>query len=81
MSEGYRIFSPGIPKIEDVKMKEEDRENSDDDFAEVVKKRLSLLLRRERINEGVITFYVVSVSQIDPSFYFSTSALFRRRWP
>jgi hypothetical protein len=51
LAEGYRILSGGIPKISDIKHKE------DSDVSDFIK-RLVLLFRKERINEGAATVYV-----------------------
>ena len=49
LSEGYSIFLGGIPRLEDIKYKTDD--------VSVFIKRLLLLFRRERINEGAPTVY------------------------
>ena len=48
LSEGYRIFLGGIPKIEDVK------DGHQSDTSDLIK-RLLALFRKERINEGAVT--------------------------
>lgn len=53
VAEGYRIFSGGIPSIEDIQV--DDKEVKD--IPEVLK-RLLLLLRKERVAEGALKLYV-----------------------
>jgi hypothetical protein len=49
-SEGYKILLGGIPRLEDI---QHDPESEKSDFI----KRLLLLFRKERINEGALTVY------------------------
>jgi hypothetical protein len=51
LNDGYQIFLAGIPKLKDI--------NHDHytDVSEFIK-RLLLLFRKERINEGALTVYV-----------------------
>ena len=51
LSEGYRILLGGIPRLEDI-----DNDHHSDAPERI--KRLLLLLRKERINEGALTVYV-----------------------
>lgn len=62
LPEGYRIISGGIPTIEDIN-------RNVDDVNDLIK-RLMLLIRKERINEGTNTLYF-----IDGANLFSTPVL------
>lgn len=79
LGEGYRIFAGGIPDIEDVKLNDGAEARDIDAFEAAIIKRLSLVLRRERINEGGVEFYCTRIpSQFDSSSHVSPSALFWR---
>ena len=54
LSEGYQILLGGAPKLKDIKKKDPT------DLSES-NKRLLLLFRRERINEGAPTVYVSTI--------------------
>ena len=54
LSEGYKLFLSGIPKLEDV------NPNHNSDTSDL-KKRLLLLFRKERINEGAVTVDVSAI--------------------
>ena len=53
-TEGYQILRGGIPKIEDI------HPNHNSDSSQFIK-RLLLLFRKERINEGALTVYVSAI--------------------
>jgi hypothetical protein len=53
LHEGYRIFFGAVPKLKDIDLDDSEFE----DNSEFIK-RLLLLLRRERINEGAPKVYV-----------------------
>ena len=73
LSEGYQILLGGVPKVEDIHPNFDTPEKSEQI------KRLLLLFRKERINEGALTVYdsmiVILTFAQSSQFYSKMSAV------
>ena len=65
LTEGYQILMGGVPRLDDI------FDNHYSDKPELVK-RLLILFRKERINEGATTVYIstILILNLPQSFHF-----------